>query len=392
GLALVVAVLSLLITVVCPAASPAQTVDEARDQREATRAEQARIAEELDLLEADAATMGEALEGLGQAIAFQQAEVAGANAGLRTAQASVAAARSEADATGGEIERIRSRVTEAVINTYTGGLEQQAEQLLASSSATEAQQRNHLLDVVRTSYDEDLELLRTLRERQRRAITRADAAVTQAAALEAKLAAAQAELDRQWQTQAAIAAALQARIGDVEGEAQRLADAEAGFTRVINERLAEEEAVRQAAAAATGPAPSARPSFDARSASGFIVPTDGEITSGFGYRVHPILGYSRFHAGIDIGASEGTTVWASKEGEVILAGWNGGYGNCVIIAHEGGMATLYGHMSELAVSEGQVVEQGETIGWVGSTGASTGPHLHFETWVGGEPYDPYLFL
>ncbi len=385
--------LSLLITVVCPSASPAQTVEEARDQREATRAEQARVAEELDLLQADAATLGETLEGLGQAIAFQQSKVDGAGASLRAAQAAVSAARAEADTTGAEIERIRSRVTETVINTYTGGLEQDTEQLLASSSATEAQQRSELLDVVRTNYGEDLELLRTLKERQRRAIQRADAAVVQAMALEAALGAAQAELDRQWQIQAQIVDALQGRIGDVEAEAQRLADAEAAFTSVINQRLAEEEAARQAAAAAVaGPAPSARPALDARSASGFVFPTEGEITSGFGYRVHPILGYSRFHAGIDIAAPEGTTVWASKEGEVILAGWNGGYGNCVIIAHEGGMATLYGHMSELGVSEGQVVEQGETIGWVGSTGASTGPHLHFETWVGGEPYDPYLFL
>ena len=387
------AALSLLISVTCPAASPAQTVDEARDQREATRAEQARIAEELDLLEADAATMGEALEGLGQAIAFQQSKVDGATTLLRAAQAGVVAARAEADSTGAEIERVRSRVTETVINTYTGGLERNTDQLLASSSATEAQQRSELLDVVRTHYGEDLELLRTLRERQRRAIERADAAVVAAAALETELAAAHAELDRQWETQAEIVDALQGRIGDVEAEAQRLADAEAAFTAVINQHLAEQEAARQAAAATVaGPAPSARPSFDARSSSGFIFPSEGEISSGFGYRVHPILGYSRFHAGIDIAAPQGTPVWASKGGEVILAGWNGGYGNCVIIAHEGGMATLYAHMSELAVSEGQVVSQGETIGWVGSTGASTGPHLHFETWVGGEPYDPYLFL
>ncbi len=385
--------LSLLISAALPAASPAQTVDEARDQREATRAEQARIAADLDLLEADAATLGEALEGLGQAIAFQQAKIDDANASLRAAQATVVASRAEAEATGQEVALIRARVTEAVINTYTGGLERETEQLLASSSAAEAQQRSELLDVVRTRYDEDLELLRTLRERQRRSLQRADAAVAQAAALQAELAEARAELDGQWQTQANIVEVLQGRIGDVEAEAQRLADAEANFTSVINQHLAEEEAARRAAAAVVaGPAPSARPAFDSRSGTGFILPTEGDITSDFGYRVHPILGYSRFHAGIDIGASQGTTVWASKGGEVILAGWNGGYGSCVIIAHGGGMATLYGHMSELAVSEGQVVEQGETIGWVGSTGASTGPHLHFETWVGGQPYDPYLFL
>jgi murein DD-endopeptidase MepM/ murein hydrolase activator NlpD len=134
------------------------------------------------------------------------------------------------------------------------------------------------------------------------------------------------------------------------------------------------------------------PKLTASSASGFIMPTNGELSSSFGYRRHPILGTVRLHAGTDLGASYGTPIWAAKDGEVIFAGWNGGYGNCVIVAHEGGISTLYGHQSEIAVSVGQQVSQGEIIGYVGSTGQSTGPHLHFEVRVGGEPEDPMLFL
>ena len=88
----------------------------------------------------------------------------------------------------------------------------------------------------------------------------------------------------------------------------------------------------------------------------------------------------------------GTPIRAAKAGTVILAGWNGGYGNCIVIDHGGGFSTLYGHMSRLRASEGQRVSQGDLIGDMGSTGNSTGPHLHFETRVNGNPQDPTRYL
>ena len=110
--------------------------------------------------------------------------------------------------------------------------------------------------------------------------------------------------------------------------------------------------------------------------------------SAYGWRMHPILGEMRFHSGEDIGAPSGTPILAADGGSVILAGWNGGYGNCVMISHGDGRVTLYGHMSSIAVSYGQAVTQGQVIGYVGSTGLSTGPHLHFETHVNGATTDP----
>ncbi|MBW4521401.1 MAG: peptidoglycan DD-metalloendopeptidase family protein [Scytolyngbya sp. HA4215-MV1] len=123
-----------------------------------------------------------------------------------------------------------------------------------------------------------------------------------------------------------------------------------------------------------------------------IYPTNGEITSGFGWRMHPILGYERFHTGIDFGVDYGTTIYAADSGTVIFAGWYGGYGNAVIIDHGNGITTLYGHTSELFVSEGQAVKRGDAIAAVGSTGLSTGPHLHFEVRRNGEPVDPMAYL
>jgi murein DD-endopeptidase MepM/ murein hydrolase activator NlpD len=108
--------------------------------------------------------------------------------------------------------------------------------------------------------------------------------------------------------------------------------------------------------------------------------------------MHPILGYRRFHSGLDFAASYGSTIRAADSGTVIFAGWYGGYGKAVIINHGKSITTLYGHTSELYVVEGQTVQRGQAIAAVGSTGLSTGPHLHFEVRRDGTPVDPMGFL
>ncbi|MBE9086735.1 peptidoglycan DD-metalloendopeptidase family protein [Tolypothrix sp. LEGE 11397] len=124
----------------------------------------------------------------------------------------------------------------------------------------------------------------------------------------------------------------------------------------------------------------------------FAYPSDAPTSSPFGWRIHPILGYRRFHAGLDFAASYGSTIRAADSGTVIFAGWYGGYGKAVIIDHGNGITTLYGHTSELFVSEGQGVQRGQAIAAVGSTGLSTGPHLHFEVRRNGTPVDPASYL
>ncbi|MBT8213570.1 MAG: peptidoglycan DD-metalloendopeptidase family protein [Acidimicrobiia bacterium] len=131
----------------------------------------------------------------------------------------------------------------------------------------------------------------------------------------------------------------------------------------------------------------------AGSAPGLLLrPVPGPISSGFGPRLHPILGYTRMHTGLDMSAGQGDPIVAGADGIVILASYNGGYGNTVMIDHGGGMVTLYAHQSSLAVVYGQSVATGDLIGYIGSTGLSTGPHLHFEVRINGEPVDPAQFL
>ncbi|MGB3786673.1 MAG: peptidoglycan DD-metalloendopeptidase family protein [Phormidesmis sp.] len=141
------------------------------------------------------------------------------------------------------------------------------------------------------------------------------------------------------------------------------------------EKIAREEALRAA-----------------RSSGKMLRPTTGPITSQFGKRFHPVLGYSRFHAGTDFGAGHGTPIQAAETGIVIFSGWYGGYGNAIILDHGDGLTTLYGHASKLNVAEGATVRKGDVIAAVGTTGLSTGPHLHFEVRQAGKPVNPMNFL
>lgn len=118
----------------------------------------------------------------------------------------------------------------------------------------------------------------------------------------------------------------------------------------------------------------------------------GRISSSFGERMHPILKQKRFHAGIDIAVPTGTDVLAADRGRVMMSGWNGGYGYFIAIDHGNGLATAYAHNSRLLVKEGEVVAQGQVIAKSGSTGLSTGPHLHFEVRKDGAPVDPMGYL
>ena len=125
-----------------------------------------------------------------------------------------------------------------------------------------------------------------------------------------------------------------------------------------------------------------------RAGTSLVMPVAGHVTSNFGMRFHPILGYSRMHAGVDLGAPWGSPIYAVADGIVAWAGPHGGHGNFVRLEHGGGFGTGYAHMSRFAVSPGMRVRAGQVIGYVGSSGLSTGPHLHYEVYQNGRPVDP----
>ncbi len=124
----------------------------------------------------------------------------------------------------------------------------------------------------------------------------------------------------------------------------------------------------------------------------FMWPCTGPITSYYGWRTHPIFGTTKYHSGMDIAVDTGTPIHAADSGTIVYSGWLGGYGNCVMIDHGGGLVSLYAHNSELNVSEGQYVTKGTVVAYAGSTGYSTGPHCHFEVRLHGELTEPLNYL
>ncbi|WP_373166528.1 murein hydrolase activator EnvC [Agathobaculum sp. Marseille-P7918] len=165
------------------------------------------------------------------------------------------------------------------------------------------------------------------------------------------------------------------------------AESEAEYDRISNEMqdVSNQIAALSAQSAASGGVPYS---------GTFVWPTPSCTTTSsvYGYRVHPIYGTVKFHAGEDIPASYGAEILAAASGTVTTAGWVSGYGNYTVIDHGGGTMTAYGHQSSILVSVGQHVEQGQLIGYVGSTGNSTGPHLHFEVYQNGSTVDPKSFF
>ncbi|MBR4952887.1 MAG: peptidoglycan DD-metalloendopeptidase family protein, partial [Oscillospiraceae bacterium] len=166
----------------------------------------------------------------------------------------------------------------------------------------------------------------------------------------------------------------------------------------LTKQLQDEEAARKAAELAAQAKPNTKPSGGSSAAgtnaTGYYYwPTQSStyITSCFGYRVHPIFGTTKYHAGVDVAANSGATISAAAAGTVSIAEYNSSYGNYVVIYHPNGTTSLYAHMSQMTVSAGQSVSKGQTIGYVGSTGWSTGPHLHFEIRVNGSCVDPLQY-
>jgi murein DD-endopeptidase MepM/ murein hydrolase activator NlpD len=274
------------------------------------------------------------------------------------------------------------RLEERLVELYESNEATELEILLQAQSFSDLLEQ---LDYFRAIGQQDKDIADTIKRLQ----GEMRVAKQQTATTKADVAGATAVLAKKTEEERAARAALlvrQAALAAARDSKESL------LTDVKQQRHADEEDLEtmQAASAAiaaqlAGSEESSGGGGGAPSSSGFIWPVSGPVTSGFGWR------WGRMHEGIDIGAACGTPIRAAASGTIVYAGWMDGYGNIIIIDHGGGMGTAYGHQSAIYVGGGSV-SQGQTIGAVGSTGHSTGCHLHFEVRVNGTPVNPLSYL
>ena len=333
------------------------------------------------------------------------AELEDAQAAVETAEASVSALETELSSERARLDRLT-----VLLAKQTRRLERLQAEYTTAVAILEARVRTAYMDeppdmlaflVSASSFDDlidNVEFLERIGEQDQRIARQVERAKARAAAER------QATIGTR-RLQAAAVSVIAARTDEARAARDRLADdrdrlstveslkqSALASTRETREEFvseAESLAAESAALAAqikaaqegTGSGGTGQPS-----AAGLIWPCDGVVTSGFGMR------WGRMHEGIDIGCAYGAPNRAAAAGTVIYAGWLGGYGNLVVIDHGNGLSTAYAHASSILVSVGQRVSQGETVSLVGSTGHSTGPHLHFEVRINGVAVDPLLYL
>ncbi len=273
-----------------------------------------------------------------------------------------------------------SRLGDRLVQIYETGQPSTVEVVLGASSLKDALDR---LDDLGFIADQDTQIVAEVAQGR----VRVQAARTRTSSLQRTVAGSTRVVAYRTEQVRALRDQLVSRrraLAGSRGDSERaLADTRA------NERawVAEAEALRAASASVSATITSQSSAAATPSPSSSLIwPVSGPITSPFGMR------WGSLHPGLDIGVGTGTPIHAAASGRVIVAGYSGGYGNLIVIDHGNGLATAYAHQSSLAASVGQQVSQGQVIGYVGSTGFSTGPHLHFEVRVNGAPVDPLGYL
>jgi murein DD-endopeptidase MepM/ murein hydrolase activator NlpD len=387
--AIVAAVAVALVAAVMPGGPDAGAAgSNERARREEVRQQKAAAAAQVNALSAENAELEGAVAAMNAAVAAQEARVADARRATEEARAAAERLTAEAEATGREVDAleqlVRDRAVQAYIGNAMGGDANNV--LLDASDPTDLELRKVLLETVNGSDRDAIDRLAQTRAMLLRQREQVAEAIAEAQALEVETQARLDELDASRSEQVRLQQALQARIGTYQSEVNALAAEEANITAIIRQAEAAAAAAAAAAARSASSGGGAGSVDRPASSSGLIWPVSGPVTSGYGMR------WGAMHQGIDIAPPYGTPIYAANSGTVIWAGWQGGYGNLVLIDHGGGFVTAYGHMSSIGASTGQSVGRGTLIGNVGSTGDSTGPHLHFETRVGGAAQNPMSFL
>ena len=374
---LVIALLSSMIVSSLVYAGAAEDADELQDKLSSLEDEKAAVKERIAELTKQADDVEATRAALQSEIDLTKEEIATVEAYIERLQQQIDVKTTELEAAEEALEQKEEEFALTVRTTYEQGDSSYLQVLLNSTSFSDLLSRMEIITAIMednkktvaeyTAAKEDSEQkkeeLQATQDSQKEYQENLSYKVDELAASEAE--------------QAALAESIEAY----------KAESEAEYDRISSEmqEVSSQIAALSAQAAAAGGVPYS---------GTFVWPTPSctSTSSAYGYRVHPIYGTVKFHAGEDIPAGYGAEILAAASGTVTTAGWVSGYGNYTVIDHGGGTMTAYGHQSSIIVSVGQYVEQGQVIGYVGSTGNSTGPHLHFEVYQNGSTVDPKSFF
>jgi murein DD-endopeptidase MepM/ murein hydrolase activator NlpD len=360
-----------------------------RSQVQEASTEEAKLLDQLDDVETTRKELDAKVGALDAQVATAQAQLDAASAALDQRAAALSQAQSELNLAQRLLLEARRRLTDRAVRAYMGQPDiRAADRYFQPGSQREmAAAESYVHTLVQAQQD----VVDQFNARQRELQVREAAVQTERDDAQAQrdlVAHRTAEVEAARKVQASARAEVLAQEKQKEALVAQVRSRRREFETQIAQLKAESNAITsflRGVQKGQGPAISGKGIFAS--------PIPGAaITSGFGSRVHPIYGDVRMHTGIDFRAATGTTVRAAGAGKVVYAGWRGGYGNAVIIDHGNSLATLYGHLSSISVGVGQRVTKGQPIARSGSTGLSTGPHLHFEVRANGVPVNPMGYL
>lgn len=390
---------ALVLGLVAPAlADPRERLDRIEERRSRVGEQQERLdhqsndlSSRIQVLDLERAAAETRLDEVEDRLSDLDSEISRLQDEMATAQKKLAVLSIHLDDIQETLARNQSLFEERAVSAYKAGPSAAMDSLLSAETFSDLLERYVYYE---SALDADIELIDEIGRLESQTEDRRDLVeVQQSTIARNKLVVERqrAEVARVRAERAALFEAKQAAVAEKRAVLESVRTKQDELAKIERELEQESAEIRGLLSGGSG-SPDLSGSGSPASYGEFAWPANGPLTSAYGYRMHPVLGYSRLHAGIDIGAAYGTPVWAADGGVVSFTGVMSGYGNVVIVDHGGGLATTYNHLSAFLVEDGQTVSRGQQIGLIGATGMVTGPHLHFEVRANGSPVDPMPYL